>query len=341
MREAIGSSILFYIILGFLALFIVFIALIMNYAACYRASNYVLTMIERTEGQVSKSELEEALRERNYYNTLTVCCHEYTNSSDNKTEVIRKIRVIDNIAPVITLKGSKKVTVKVNGNYEEEGYSAIDNYDGDITKNVKASRNVDFNKVGTYEIIYEVSDSFANKSLEKRIINVIENIEITYIKGILLVNKKYHLPANYNPGVNSEAYDALKRLQSDGMKEGYYLPLLSGFRSYETQKYLFNSYVKKDGVEKASTYSARPGQSEHQTGLAFDVGEISDCFGNTSAGIWLSENAHKYGFIIRYLKGKEAITGYKYEPWHIRYIGSAAEEIYNRGITLEEYLGVA
>lgn len=262
-------------------------------------------------------------------------------SSDNKTEVIRKIRVIDNIAPVITLKGSKKVTVKVNGNYEEEGYSAIDNYDGDITKNVKVSRNVDFNKVGTYEIIYEVSDSFANKSLEKRIINVIENIEITYIKGILLVNKKYHLPANYNPGVNSEAYDALKRLQSDGMKEGYYLPLLSGFRSYETQKYLFNSYVKKDGVEKASTYSARPGQSEHQTGLAFDVGEISDCFGNTSAGIWLSENAHKYGFIIRYLKGKEEITGYKYEPWHIRYIGSAAEEIYNRGITLEEYLGVA
>ncbi len=91
MREAIGSSILFYIILGFLALFIVFIALIMNYAACYRASNYVLTMLERSEGNVPRDELEAALRERNYYNSLTVCCYEFKNDADERPNSIYKI----------------------------------------------------------------------------------------------------------------------------------------------------------------------------------------------------------------------------------------------------------
>ena len=263
-------------------------------------------------------------------------------SSNNKTEVERIVKVIDNIPPVISLKGSRNITVKVNGNYEEDGYTASDNLDGDITNKVKVSRNVNFSKVGTYSIIYEVEDSSNNKTTISRTINVIENVEITYIKGILLVNKKYHLPANYNPGVNREAYQALQRLQADGRVAGHGLPLLSGFRSYNDQKYLFNSYVAKDGEALASTYSARPGQSEHQTGLAFDVGQISDNFGNTAAGIWLKENCHKYGFIIRYLKGKESITGYKYEPWHIRYVGeNVATEIYNQGVTLEEYLGVA
>ena len=262
-------------------------------------------------------------------------------SSNNETIKTRKIKVIDNISPIITLKGSKTITVKQNGNYVDDGYTAIDNYDGDITNKVKVTKNIDFSKIGTYEIIYQVNDSFNNQTTEKRIINVIENVNITYIKGILLVNKKYHLPFDYNPGVNSEAYSFLQRLQNDGMSQGHALPLLSGFRSYNAQKYLFNSYVAKDGEKIANTYSARPGESEHQTGLAFDVGQISDNFGNTNAGIWLKENAHKYGFIIRYLKGKEYITGYKYEPWHIRYVGvNVATEIYNQGITLEEYLGV-
>ena len=262
--------------------------------------------------------------------------------SNNESQVIRTVKVIDNIAPSINLKGSKKITVKVNGSYDEDGYTAIDNYDGDITSNVKVERNVDYSKSGTYYIKYSCSDSSSNYKEVYRTIEVIDSIDMTYIKGILLVNKKYHLPSNYNPGVNSEAYKALTRLQSDAKNNGFSMPLISGFRSYTDQKYLFNSYVKKDGLEKASTYSARPGESEHQTGLAFDVGEISDYFGNTNAGIWLAENAHKYGFIIRYLKGKESITGYKYEPWHIRYVGeNAATEIYNAGITLEEYLKVA
>lgn len=260
--------------------------------------------------------------------------------SNNVSEKIRTVRVVDSISPVISLKGSKKIIVKVNESYQDDGYSAIDNYDGDLTKKVKVENNVNFKKIGTQNIKYSVIDSSNNYTEVFRTIEVIENINITYIKGILLVNKKYHLPADYNPGVNSEAYSALKKLQTDARNNGFDMPLLSGFRSYETQKNLFNSYAARSGYEKANTFSALPGQSEHQTGLAFDVGEINDYFGDKPAGIWLKENAHKYGFIIRYLKGKESITGYKYEPWHIRYVGNVAEEIYKKGITLEEYLGV-
>ncbi len=268
--------------------------------------------------------------------------YEVKDLSNNKVNKTRTIKVVDDIAPIITLKGSKKITVKVNNNYEDEGYTATDNYDLDVTKNVKVENNVDYSKIGTQYIKYYCYDSSNNYSEVFRTVEVIENIDITYIKGILLVNKKYHLPSNYNPGVNSEAYNALLTLQNEASSNGYSIPLLSGFRSYETQKYLFNDYASRNGYLKANTFSALPGQSEHQTGLAFDVGEISDNFGNTDAGIWLKENAYRFGFIIRYLKGKEDITGYKYEPWHIRYVGEGvATEIYNIGITLEEYLGVA
>ena len=305
----------------------------------YQESGY--TAVDNYDGDITDKVMVTSNIDINKLGEYSII-YSIKDSSNNQVEKKRIIKVIDNILPNITLKGSKTITVKVNGTYEEDGYFANDNYDGDITSKVKVSRNVDFGKIGTYEILYEVEDSFGNKATEKRIIQVIENVEITYIKGILLVNKTYHLPANYNPGVNSEAYQALQRLQMDGGNQGYSLPLLSGFRSYNTQKYLYNSYVQKDGEALASTYSAKPGQSEHQTGLAFDIGQINDNFGNTNAGIWLAENAHKYGFIIRYLKGKESITGYKYEPWHIRYVGvNVATEVYNQGVTLEEYLGVA
>lgn len=271
--------------------------------------------------------------------------YEVEDSSKNKDKKIRKVTVKDDVPPIISLKGSKSINVKVGNSYKEEGYEATDNHDGNITEKVKVTNNVNYNKAGTYEIIYEVEDSFQNKTVEKRTIHVAANEEnnsngITYIKGILLVNKKYHLPSNYNPGVNSEAWNALTKLQAAAKEAGYDMPMLSGFRSYSTQTWLFQSYVDRDGVEKANTYSARPGQSEHQTGLAFDVGSITNSYGDTDAGKWLAANCHKYGFILRYLKGKEHITGYQYEPWHIRYINvGVATEIYNRGITLEEYLG--
>ena len=257
------------------------------------------------------------------------------------TKIIkRKVKVVDTIKPEITLQGNE-VTIYQNDTYNEPGYTATDNYDKDITSKVKVTNNIDNTKAGTYEVTYSVSDSSKNKTEIKRKVNVIEKPKTqgTYIKGILIVNKKYSLPANYNPGVDQTASTALKQLQQAASTAGHNIPLISGFRSYSRQQTLYNNYVARDGQALADTYSARPGHSEHQTGLAFDVGKLDDNYGSTPAGIWLKENCHKYGFIIRYPKGKESITGYQYEPWHIRYVGvEHATKIMNQNITLEEYL---
>ena len=130
-------------------------------------------------------------------------------------------------------------------------------------------------------------------------------------------------------------------MQADAKALGLDLSLISGYRSYNTQKELYNKYVKKDGEEVANTYSAKPGHSEHQTGLAFDIGSVDRSFANTSEAKWIEENAHLYGFIVRYPNGKTDITGYIYEPWHVRYLGKeTAKKVWESGLTLEEYLGL-
>ena len=164
---------------------------------------------------------------------------------------------------------------------------------------------------------------------------------LTYIQGILIANKTYALPADYNPGIDPEAQAAFYEMQAAAASEGVNLYIDNGFRSYELQSWLYNYYVSVDGKAAADTYSARPGHSEHQTGLAFDLSPVSDSFAYTPEGIWTNENCWKYGFIIRYPKDKEAITGYKYEPWHIRYLGKeVAKAVYESGLCLEEYLGI-
>lgn len=164
---------------------------------------------------------------------------------------------------------------------------------------------------------------------------------VTYINGILIANKTYKLPKDYNPGTNSKAYKAFKKMQSDAYKDGINLFIASGFRSYSYQKSLYNSYKAKDSKKQADTYSARAGYSEHQTGLAFDINDPSSSFDNTKEAKWLSKNCTKYGFIIRYQKSKEKITGYKYESWHIRYLGKGlAKKVTKSGKCLEEYLGI-
>lgn len=172
--------------------------------------------------------------------------------------------------------------------------------------------------------------------------------EPTYIKGVLIANKKYPLPKDYAPGENKEARAAFDKMAKDAEKQGFIITAFSSYRSYDYQKQLYERYVKKDGKDNADRYSARPGYSEHQTGLAFDVGEVgrenlwlTEEFGETPAGKWLMENAHKYGFILRYPKGKEHITGYMYESWHYRYLGiELATKVKESGLTLEEYLGI-
>ena len=173
-------------------------------------------------------------------------------------------------------------------------------------------------------------------------------VEPTYIDGILIANKKYPLPEDFNPGEDQEARAAFDQMAADAKALGFDLVAFSGFRSYEYQTTLYNNYVNRDGKEAADRYSARPGHSEHQTGLAFDIGEKSQQdlwltadFGETPAGKWLADNAHNYGFILRYPEGKEDVTGFMYESWHFRYLGvENATEVKNTGLTLEEYLGI-
>nr|WP_230937729.1 LD-carboxypeptidase LdcB/DacB [Streptococcus anginosus] len=158
---------------------------------------------------------------------------------------------------------------------------------------------------------------------------------------IVVANKKHPMAANYNPGENPTAKAAFLRLRNDMIAQGYNVGYAySGFRSYDYQKVLYQNYVNKDGQAAADRYSARPGYSEHQTGLVFD---LTDKAGNlledTAASNWLKNNAYRYGFVVRYQPGKEASTGYMPEAWHIRYIGKEADEVYHSGLSLEEYYG--
>lgn len=144
--------------------------------------------------------------------------------------------------------------------------------------------------------------------------------------------------------MRKEAAEALESLFAGAEKDKIYLAGVSAYRSHKTQKALFDRYVKRDGYEKARTYSALPGTSEHETGLAVDVTSsdgkcaAADCFGDTKEADWLKKHAADYGFIIRYPEGKQDITGYQYEPWHLRYVGvDLAGEIAANGSTLEEY----
>lgn len=170
----------------------------------------------------------------------------------------------------------------------------------------------------------------------------------------VVANKKRPLnPISYTPPdlvsvaggqrLRTEAATNLKQLITTAKNENLTLSPLSGYRSYATQQTVYANEVRAYGQATADTESARPGTSEHQTGLSIDVGGggcgIEDCFGATSEGKWLADNAYKFGFIIRYPEGKQGITGYRYEPWHIRFVGvDLATEMQKQGVlTLEEF----
>lgn len=190
--------------------------------------------------------------------------------------------------------------------------------------------------------------------------NVIQNSTNT----MALVNKQYYLPENYTPEdlvrpavsfsfgeeeiekslMRKEAAAALEKMFAEAKTNNIELFAVSGYRSYSRQKTLFDAEVNRVGEEKAMQAVAIPGSSEHQSGLAMDISSKSvrfylvEDFEDTVEGKWLAENAHRFGFILRYPKGKESITDYMYEPWHFRYVGvKAAKIIYENNWTLEEY----
>ena len=158
---------------------------------------------------------------------------------------------------------------------------------------------------------------------------------------IVVANKHYPLSKDYNPGENPTAKAELLKLIASMQQAGF--PIsdnYSGFRSYETQTQLYQNYVDKDGKAEADRYSARPGYSEHQTGLAFDlIGTNGNLVTEEKAAQWLLDHAADYGFVVRYLKGKEKETGYMAEEWHLRYVGKEAKDIAASGLSLEEYYG--
>ena len=165
--------------------------------------------------------------------------------------------------------------------------------------------------------------------------------EGTYVDGILIVNKSYPLSADYDPGLQPITKDAFQKLSDAAAQEGLDLYIGSDYRDYAYQVKIYNNYCEIYGSEQADSFSARPGYSEHQTGLTIDCNTIDDAFGDTPEAAWLAQHCADYGFIIRFPKGKEDITGYQYEPWHIRYVGvDIAKEIQKYDLTLEEYLGV-
>lgn len=166
---------------------------------------------------------------------------------------------------------------------------------------------------------------------------------VTTVGGVVIANKAIRLPPEYGSWlsdgeVEAEAYDALMEMNNDS--EHWY-SIVSAYRSYYTQEVVFQGWCDMYGFEEASTISSQAGHSEHQTGLTMDLDSLEEWYGGTAEGIWLAENCWRYGFIIRYPKGKESITGYSYEPWHVRYLGkSTAKLVYDSGLTLEEFLNV-
>ena len=194
----------------------------------------------------------------------------------------------------------------------------------------------------------------------------IETIDgVTYVDNYLIANKTYSLPSTYIPEnthialngmdwcaecIVESAYQEYAKMRDDMANLGMRVYIGSGYRGYYQQAGLYQMYVNQDGQLAADTYSARPGHSEHQTGYAFDICDydypgdcIEDSYENVPSGKWIADNAYKYGYIIRYPKGKTNETGYIYEPWHIRYVGvDLATKLYNNGdwLTMEDYFGI-
>lgn len=271
------------------------------------------------------------------------------NKGDEYT-VKRTVQVVDTQSPIIELM-SNRVELKRDATFEplsniERIYDVVD---GNL-ETYSVIHDVDTSTPGEYEVVVRAMDKNMNIQVEKYIVAVEglvekpveekEENQLRYIENILFINKQYSLPSSYKED-NEEALNALKKLQEAAKKEGHELAIIDDYISYSEQKRLYNEALKDSSYEVASKTVEKPGHSEHQAGLAFDVGSKDKEFGNTDAGKWLAEHCAEFGFIIRYPEGKEEITGYEYSPSHIRYVGEKhAKLIHQWKITLEEYLGV-
>jgi zinc D-Ala-D-Ala carboxypeptidase len=292
----------------------------------------------------------------------------------NNNEIL-EIKVLPNICTantgaVINLNNFKAEAINKSGKKEELNNNILFSTDSDLIEIVNNTITVSDKALTADTATVTVNYKEYNSDITIKIFNDLASTKdedgvVTNPSSYdMVVNKSRNIPSSYipddlvplddipkslqNPEVNQlrkVAYDALKELFASAKEEqSFDLYARSGYRSYNTQVSLYSSYVSNHGQEAADKFSARPGQSEHQTGLAMDITcsamnyQLDTTFGDKEEGKWIAENAHKFGFIVRYPKGKEEITGYQYEPWHLRYVGpSLAEEIYKSQLTLEEY----
>lgn len=167
------------------------------------------------------------------------------------------------------------------------------------------------------------------------------------VEGVLVVNKKYRVPSDYDPGLKTEVMIQFEKMKADMATEGMVADIGSGYRSYEYQLGVIERNIARYGEEETKRTVAPAGHSEHQTGLAIDIindepeTNIEPSFAHTKEGEWLAQNSYKYGFILRYPEGKEEVTGYAYEPWHFRYVGEEmAARLFDSGKTIEEYFNL-
>ena len=200
--------------------------------------------------------------------------------------------------------------------------------------------------------------ALGNSDIDLRGVDEIKTV-VEDEKNIVLVNKTYRLDENYEPKnlvkvnvdfspesteeekyMTEEASNALENMFQGALSDNIILKGLSGYRSYKTQKSLYNYNIEINGQIYTDNFVAPPGGSEHQLGEAMDIATSNGgIYEGCDEALWLAQNAYKYGFIIRYEKGKENLTGYSYEPWHVRYVGKdIAKEIYKEKLTLEEYI---
>lgn len=267
-------------------------------------------------------------------NDKTVPANTETTTDDNKTTT-------ENNSENIKSEEAQDASTSSDNNADNNSDGGSDNNSG--------NDNNSYDYSGSQ---YADSQSVSSKGFSIQTIN-----GITYVDGVLIANKTYSLPSDFIPqdpevpvtsqrsttSLDRTLMSAWRTMQADASSQGLNIYIASAYRSYSYQVNLYNSYVARDGKAAADTYSSRPGNSEHQTGLCFDLNSIDDSFGDTTEGRWVNDNCYKYGFCIRFPKGKDAYTGYQYESWHLRYVGKdLAEKLYNNGnwISLEEYFGI-
>ena len=270
--------------------------------------------------------------------------------------VLDKVPFIQNDEKVVQEEAQKlneEVSEKMNGNKEETADH------GEVKENGQGNEP----ETESADPKFTLEAALFNEVVQVNGKNVIQNATNT----MALVNKEFALPDGYAPSdlvrpkvafsfgdqdieksyLRKEAAAALELMFSDAVKNGLHLFAVSGYRSYDRQKVVFDAEVNKVGYEKAVQAVAVPGNSEHQTGLSMDISSesahfgLTEQFGETAEGKWLANHAHRFGFVQRYPKGKEGITGYQYESWHYRYVGvKVATEIFENQLTLEEYFNI-